>query len=192
MPHHRKRITAPRKELDGGSGRKSVEKDLSAQQHIPEKDPRLSGPHEDEERAPGVEEATGQGAKETVRLIQDRKDLRFPPAVRVRTRADYLRIQQKGRRARGRLLIILNSVNDLPVTRFGQTVSRRVGNAVVRNRVRRQIREIQRNHQAEFSPGHDVVVVALPPAREAGFSSMEEEFLSLAARLGLSEEGSGP
>jgi ribonuclease P protein component len=67
--------------------------------------------------------------------------------------------------------------------RFGVTVSRKVGGAVVRNRVKRWVRESCRRIQPEFPAGLDLVVVARPSASRAGYGPTAEELASLARRL---------
>ena len=57
--------------------------------------------------------------------------------------------------------------NDLDRTRVGITVSSRVGNAVVRNRVRRRLREALRARSARLSAGHDVLLMARPASARA-------------------------
>lgn len=68
-------------------------------------------------------------------------------------------------------------------TRFGLVTSKRVGGAVIRNRVRRRLREICRLHRALLAPGWLVVVVAKPAAAGATFSELRDEWLILARRL---------
>jgi ribonuclease P protein component len=68
-------------------------------------------------------------------------------------------------------------------TRFGATVSRKVGGAVLRNRVKRWIRESCRRMQDQFPPGVDVVVVARPSAASAGYEPTARELATLARRL---------
>jgi ribonuclease P protein component len=68
-------------------------------------------------------------------------------------------------------------------TRFGIVASKRVGGAVIRNRVRRRLREICRLHRALLAPGWLVVVVAKPAAAGATFSELRDEWLILARRL---------
>jgi len=68
-------------------------------------------------------------------------------------------------------------------TRFGLVTSRRVGGAVIRNRVRRRLREICRLHRRMLAPGWLVVVVAKSAAAEASFAELREEWLILARRL---------
>ena len=62
------------------------------------------------------------------------------------------------------------------------------GHAVVRNRVRRRLREIYRLHETEFLPGRDLVVVARSRAVGAPYAKLEHSFLSLAEKLGLLAE----
>ena len=70
---------------------------------------------------------------------------------------------------------MLVAPNHLDEARVGITVSRRVGNAVVRNRVRRRTREILRHHRALLCSGYDLVVVAFPRAATASFAVFSEE-----------------
>ncbi|MDF1536417.1 MAG: ribonuclease P protein component [bacterium] len=114
-------------------------------------------------------------------------DPRFPREARIRSRAEYLKVQNTGRRARGRYLLLLSVDNDLPITRFGITVSRKTGNAVTRNRVKRRLREIQRQNRGRFVPGKDLVAIATRQAPQASYSELEGEFLKLATSAGLTE-----
>jgi ribonuclease P protein component len=68
--------------------------------------------------------------------------------------------------------------------RIGVTVSRKVGGAVVRNRVKRWLRECYRRRRSDFPGQVDVVVVARPAAAAAGQASLCRELTSLARRLG--------
>ena len=69
--------------------------------------------------------------------------------------------------------------------RVGITVSKKLGHAVVRNRVRRRLREIYRLNEAQFQPGWDIVVVARTKAVHAGFGELTESYLSLARKAGI-------
>jgi ribonuclease P protein component len=68
--------------------------------------------------------------------------------------------------------------------RLGLTVSRRVGGAVVRNRVKRRVREWFRTHRASFPKGKDCVLVARPAAAAASSADLGHELASLLARMG--------
>lgn len=110
----------------------------------------------------------------------------FPRARRVRKRLDYLRIQNQGRRYSTPHLLVFaipSEASRPPATRFGVTVSRKVGDAVTRNRVKRWIRESCRRWVAELPPSLDIVVVARPQAAGAGFAPIATELASLTKRL---------
>ena len=69
--------------------------------------------------------------------------------------------------------------------RLGITVGSKVGNAVIRNRVRRRLKENYRISEDMFSKGWDLVLVARVRAGEAGFKEIRTDFLQVAAKLGL-------
>lgn len=83
-------------------------------------------------------------------------------------------MQRHGRRVHGAHLVVLHLGNGADAPRFGLTVSRKVGNAVVRNRVKRWLREALRRQRAGVG-GVDVVVVARPSAATAGYPALYEE-----------------
>ena len=103
------------------------------------------------------------------------------PRARVRLRSDYLAIQNKGRRLNGTHLMLFARAG---TGRMGITVSRKVGGAVVRNRVKRWIRECYRRRRPEFPTEVDFVVVARPAAGDAGHAGICRELSTLARRLG--------
>lgn len=104
----------------------------------------------------------------------------MPKAARVRRRPEYLTIQNRGRRLSGSHLLLFG----LPGTgRLGITVSRKVGGAVDRNRVKRWVRDCFRRARAEFPAALDLVVVARPGAAGAGHRAVCRELKTLAARF---------
>jgi ribonuclease P protein component len=105
---------------------------------------------------------------------------RLPRAARVRRRPEYLSIQNRGRRIGGAHLLLFG----LPGTgRLGITVSRKVGGAVARNRVKRWVRECFRRERGKFPQDFDLVVVARPGAADAGFEPVCRELKTLASRF---------
>jgi len=73
--------------------------------------------------------------------------------------------------------------NDAGFCRLGITVTRRSGGAVVRNRLRRLLREAFRRNQQKFAPPLDLVVNVKPQAREKSYGQLEAEFLGLVMEL---------
>ncbi len=69
--------------------------------------------------------------------------------------------------------------------RVGITVSKKLGHAVVRNRVRRRLREVYRLNEEKFQSGWDIVVVARSRSVKAKFSQLTDAYLSLAKRAGI-------
>ena len=72
--------------------------------------------------------------------------------------------------------------------RVGLTVSKKLGKAVVRNRIRRRLREVYRLNEARFAPGWDIVVVARSRCISADFEKLTNAYLSLAQKAGILRE----
>ncbi len=104
----------------------------------------------------------------------------------------FRRLYQKGRSAANSYLVVYCRKNNLSENRIGLTVSAKLGHAVVRNRIRRQLREIYRLHEAQFLPGWDIVVVARSRAVDAPYQKLERAYLSLADKLGLLRSAEEP
>jgi ribonuclease P protein component len=108
----------------------------------------------------------------------------FPRSRRVRKRLDYLRVQGKGRRfSTPHYLVFAMPADAVRPTRFGITVSRKVGNAVARNRVKRWLREHCRRWARDLPANLDIVIVARPGAEQSGFAPTSTELASLTRRL---------
>lgn len=90
--------------------------------------------------------------------------LRFGPQQRVRRGVDFDRVYQARVSAADGVLLVFGLTNDGPDTRLGVSVSRKVGNAVARNRWKRMVREAFRLQYAALPPQLDLVVI--PRRRE--------------------------
>ena len=93
----------------------------------------------------------------------------FPKEVRLRRRSEFLKVQDKGHKLAADCLLCLVLPNGRPdgLTRLGLTVSTKVGPSVVRNRIRRRLRELFRVRKESLPKGLDMVFIARSSAKEA-------------------------
>lgn len=128
-----------------------------------------------------------------------KKDQKLPPQRRVQSRRDFLRIQQSGEKFRSKFFLVAVSprcsaaagavVDD---SRIGITVTTKVHKrAVMRNRLKRRLREVFRRYRARFERGCDVVVIALNGAVDLDYRQVEREFCWCLRRAGLLPERGG-
>jgi ribonuclease P protein component len=82
--------------------------------------------------------------------------------LRLRRSQDFLRLRQQGHSSGHRMLAFNYMANGLPNNRYGFITSKRLGNAVTRNRVRRILREVVRSLHPHLNTGYDIVIVARP------------------------------
>ncbi|HVO27226.1 MAG TPA: ribonuclease P protein component [Candidatus Margulisiibacteriota bacterium] len=111
---------------------------------------------------------------------------RFPKAKHIRKRDEFLKLQRIGRRKTGTRFVVITAPCRGDVSRLGITASRRVGAAVVRNRVKRLVREFFRQHHDRIQPPRDVLVIARPEAAGAEYAEVKRE-LGAALRIDASE-----
>ena len=107
-------------------------------------------------------------------------DQRFRPEERIRRRAEYVAVYDRGRRVPGRLMTVFLLENSLSRPRLGIAATRKYGSAVQRNRAKRLVREVFRRHKP--AAGIDIVVV---PRREmigADYVGVEAEYVAVIDR----------
>lgn len=122
-----------------------------------------------------------------------RESQKLPKTHRLRKRGEFRRVQDRGQRFTSGAVILLILPNTLGHRRLGVTASTRVGNAVVRARVKRWFREIFRKNRELLPPSVDVVLIARSGAPEAGLHRLEADFRKLAAAAGSKRvRGPGP
>lgn len=109
----------------------------------------------------------------------------FPASERLTRKADYARVFKRGARYAGRHFICYLAPREVPGAQLGFAVSRKVGKAVVRNRVKRYLREFYRLHRPEFEKDVDLVVVARPAAASLSYQECAEALGHLLRRGGV-------
>jgi ribonuclease P protein component len=109
--------------------------------------------------------------------------LSFPKSRRLTRSSEFERMKKEGRSQRGSSLIL--SVLPAQELRAGFVTSKRIGSAVVRNRVRRRLREIVRKHQPDLPGSFWIVTIARPKAARATYRELEDEWLRLAKRASI-------
>jgi ribonuclease P protein component len=110
--------------------------------------------------------------------------------------AEFERVYRQGRSTANRQLVLYAFPNPAVLRpRIGLSVSRKVGGAVERNRVKRLLREAFARVQPELAPGHDIVVVARPDALELvqreGLPGLDAALAELVTRAGLRTQEQG-
>ena len=110
----------------------------------------------------------------------------FPKSRRLTQSAEFEQVKKNGRVYRGQLVVLsIVSANDATPFRAGFITSRALGRAVVRNRVRRRLREIVRKHQRDLINGIWMVTIARASAARASYQQLEVEWLRLAKRASI-------
>jgi len=111
---------------------------------------------------------------------------KFPRTRRVTRNSDFQRVRKEGQSLRGTFLTLGFLADDREKSpRVGFVTSRRVGGAVVRNRVRRRLREIARRHQHKLREAFLIITIAHVRAARATYAELEHEWLRLAGRASI-------
>jgi ribonuclease P protein component len=104
--------------------------------------------------------------------------------MRLTDSPEFERVYRQGTAYRGRFFSVHAFPNEHGTPRLGLSISRKVGNAVTRNAVRRRLREVFYSCISELSGNLDLVVSARPAAAEATFEELREEFSMSLGRVG--------
>jgi len=106
--------------------------------------------------------------------------------VSLKKNEDFGRVYRQGRSYGNRLLVmyVFERGQD-PESRIGISVSKKVGNSVVRHRLKRQIRECFRTRSSEWKDGYDIVVIAKKDAKDKDYQKIENALWHLGKKLDL-------
>lgn len=108
-------------------------------------------------------------------------------SLRLRANADFQRVRQDGRSVANPFLVLLQRRNPDGKSRFGFAVGKKIGGAVVRNKVKRRLREHMRLmwQEGQIRPGGDVVVIARDKASGASYATLSRALDDVLKRSGL-------
>jgi ribonuclease P protein component len=95
----------------------------------------------------------------------------FPKKTRLRKRPEFIHLSRSGKKQHSANFVVITKETDRSEARLGVTVSSKVGNAVIRNRVKRLLREWFRQCSQQIVPAKDVLIIAKPGA--AGLSLLQ-------------------
>jgi ribonuclease P protein component len=164
------------------------EADLPAQEAASREGARLPRPDEDGRRPSDHRRSAGARSKATDGLTSERGT--HPPRLVMLSRPQEFTALQGAGTVRSHPLLTARFLRtDLETTRFGLATGRKLGGAVVRNRVRRRLREVLRAMAPSFQPGWDVLIIARPAIVEADHQVLVETLRRLLRRGGVLGEG---
>jgi ribonuclease P protein component len=145
--------------------------DISAQEAASRQGAWIPRPHEDGGRPARGRLSAGEGPEAAHGLTGGRShnSLRL---VMLSRPGDFARLAEEGVARTHPLLVGRFTRTDLDQTRFGLATGKRLGGAVIRNRVRRRIREVLRAMAPSFQPGWDVLIIARPAVVEADHEAL--------------------
>lgn len=120
-------------------------------------------------------------------------DHRLPASCRMKKRGEFLKVQNTGKKAHTQNFVVscMPGIASAKTMRLGITVSKRVDKrAVVRNLLKRRVREVFRTQRPLLKGYYDVVVIARQSATEIGFQDIRKELLKAFKKLGILEPNS--
>lgn len=105
--------------------------------------------------------------------------MRYPHSESLKKNRDFQLLYKEGKSRANRYLVLYVKENGLEKNRLGVSVSKKVGNSIVRHRITRLIRESYRLHEDMFNSGLDIVVIARVSAKNVGYRDIESALLHL-------------
>ena len=109
--------------------------------------------------------------------------LSFPREARLVRRGEFDAVYRAGKRRSNSHFTVFCRANNLPASRFGFSIKKTLGGAVLRNRLRRRVREIIRLHRQELPAGWDIVIHPKSNVARGAFATLSTELLRLLQNL---------
>ena len=106
-------------------------------------------------------------------------DQRFPKSDRILKRQAFRRVYDAGKKIQTRFFTAFVLPNSQEQSRIGITATRKTGNSVQRNRMRRRVRELYRRNKWRVPPGIDIVINVKDGLARAGYDEIEKDFAKL-------------
>lgn len=110
--------------------------------------------------------------------------------LRLRRAADFAHLRSVGKTLRGAFFTLAYTPNGLLHNRYGVITGKRIGGAVIRNRVKRRLREALRLNHDQIVIGYDIVLIARPDMPSTPFAALEKSLLLLVDKAGLRRKSS--
>jgi ribonuclease P protein component len=102
---------------------------------------------------------------------------RFPREARLVRRGEFDAVYRAGKRRSSSYFTVFFRANELPQSRFGFSIKKALGGAVVRNRIRRRLREVVRCHRLEIPAGWDIVIHPKSSVARAKFAALTADLV---------------
>jgi len=110
------------------------------------------------------------------------------PQERIRKKKEFLFLYKKGNRYRGRYFTLIYLTNDLSYSRMAVVASKKVGRAVVRNKVKRRLRALYRRNKHLLQKNLDLVIIANKEAHEAPWQVLKNDYLTALQSIGQNRQ----
>ena len=110
----------------------------------------------------------------------------------LKRKKQFRQVYRKGKSVACRELVLIYAKNRSDMVHVGFSVGKKLGNSVVRNRVKRRLREAFRPNLPLLLPGFDLIVIARDAARDAPFSSLADSLRYLLRKAGLFQKPKRP
>jgi len=155
------------------------EKNIPAQQKEKKQDPWFSGSDENHRWAARHPPPQTKRKKKTLRLM----DETLSPRERIRKKKDFLLVYRDGKRHRGKVFNLIYLSNNLGFSRLAVVVSRKVGSAVERNKIKRNMRDLFRKNKELFTVYADMIIIPKKGILDISHSDLQKEYFAAVASI---------